>query len=248
MSNLQPHIRCSEEDAARYAILPGDPQRVERIKEVLTDARDIAFNREHKSAVGYYKGVKVMAVSTGMGGPSTAIAIEELRKIGVEAMIRIGSCGALVPGIRLGELVVVNGAVRDDGTSKTYVEAEYPAIPDTELLFDVIQAARDCGVGYHVGITRSHDGLYVDQKDALNDYWAARGILGSDMETATLFTVGGLRKFRTASILNTVVEAQGSLESGINSYVDGAAAVLQGEKDEIRVALEAFVTFENSNH
>ncbi len=248
MSNLQPHIRCSSEDAARYAILPGDPGRVERIKEFLTDARDIAFNREHKSAVGYYKGVKVMAVSTGMGGPSTAIAAEELRKIGVEAMIRIGSCGALVPGIRLGELVIANGAVRDDGTSKTYVGTEYPAIPDTELLIDVIHAADSCGAGYHIGITRSHDGLYVDQKDELNDYWAARGVLGSDMETATLFTVGSLRGFRTASILNTVVEAQSSLEKGINSYVDGASAVLQGEKDEIRVALEAFVSLEKRNH
>ena len=95
MSTLQPHIRCSEEDAAKYAILPGDPARVDRIKEHLTDVKEIAFNREMKSISGYYKGVKVMAVSTGMGGASTGITVEELHNIGVEVMIRIGSCGAI---------------------------------------------------------------------------------------------------------------------------------------------------------
>ena len=95
MKNLQPHIRCSEEDAALYAILPVEPQRVDRFKEYLTDAKEIAFNREHKSVSGYYKGVRVMAVSTGMGGASTAIAVEELSHIGVKAMIRIGSCGGM---------------------------------------------------------------------------------------------------------------------------------------------------------
>lgn len=173
MSNLQPHIRCAEEDAALYAILPGDPQRVDRIKEYLTDVKEIAFNREHKSISGYYKGVKVMAVSTGMGGPSTAIAIEELAHIGVKAMVRIGSCGALREGIRLGDLVIVNGAVRDDGASKSYVDSIYPAIPDTELLFDVIEAAKEQDFPYHVGIGRSHDALYAETKGDLNELWGS---------------------------------------------------------------------------
>lgn len=244
MSNLQPHIRCTEEDAALYAILPGDPQRVDRIKEYLTDAKDIAFNREHKSVSGYYKGVKVMAVSTGMGGPSTAIAIEELAHIGVKAMIRIGSCGALREGIRLGDLVIVNGAVRDDGASKSYVDSIFPAIPDTELLFDVIEAAKEQGFPYHVGIGRSHDALYAEAKGDLNELWGSRGVLGSDMETATLFVVGGLRGVKTASILNNVVEVKGNLKDEINSYVDGASAVAEGEKREILTALEAMVALD----
>lgn len=244
MSNLQPHIRCTEEDAAFYAILPGDPQRVDRIKEYLTDARDIAFNREHKSVVGYYKGVKIMAVSTGMGGPSTAIAVEELAHIGVKAMIRIGSCGALREGIRLGDLVIVNGAVRDDGASKSYVDSIFPAIPDTELLFGVIEAAKGQGFPYHVGIGRSHDALYAEAKGDLNELWGSRGVLGSDMETATLFVVGGLRGVKTASILNNVVEVKGNLKDEINSYVDGASAVAEGEKREIITALEALAALE----
>lgn len=244
MSNLQPHIRCADEDAALYAILPGDPQRVDRIKKYLNDAKEIAFNREHKSVAGYYKGVKVMAVSTGMGGPSTAIAVEELANIGVKAMIRIGSCGALRGGIRLGDLVIVNGAVRDDGASRSYVDSAFPAIPDTELLFDVIEAAKNQKFPYHVGISRSHDALYVESKEGLDEFWGAHGVLGSDMETAALFVTGGLRGVKTASILNNVVEVEGNLKDEINSYVDGASAVAEGEKREILTALEAMAALE----
>ena len=247
MGNLQPHIRCSEEDAALYAILPGDPMRTERIKEFLTDAKDIAFNREMKSVSGYYKGVKVMAVSTGMGGASTAMTIEELANIGVKAMIRIGSCGALKSGIKLGDLVIVNGAVRDDGASKAYVETTYPSIPDTELLFDVIEAAKEQKFPYHVGMGRSHDCLYGETKVGLNEYWGSKGVLGSDMETATLFVVGALRGVKTASILNKVVEVEGNLMDEINSYVDGESAVAEGEKREIIAALEAFVKLDKQN-
>lgn len=247
MSNLQPHIRCSNEDAALYAILPGDPMRVDRIKAFLTDATDIAFNREHKSVSGYYKGVKIMAVSTGMGGPSTAIAIEELAKIGVKAMIRIGSCGALRAGIKLGDLLVVNGAVRDDGASKGYIDSIYPAIPDTELMCDVIESAKAMGYPYHVGIARSHDCLYGDPKGDLDEYWGAHNVLGSDMETSTLFVVGGLRGVKTASILNNVVEVGCDTTEGINSYVDGTSAVAEGEKKEIITALEALVALDKKN-
>ncbi|MBQ5870055.1 MAG: nucleoside phosphorylase, partial [Lachnospiraceae bacterium] len=196
---------------------------------------------EYKSVSGYYKGVKVIAMSTGMGGPSTAIGVEELANIGVEAMIRIGSCGALRSGIKLGDLVIVNGAVRDDGTSKAYIEQSYPSIPDTELLMDVIQTAKDKEYPYHVGIGRSHDCLYGDPKNNLDAYWGSKGVISSDMETATLFVVGSLRGVKTASILNNVVEVDGDLMDGINSYVDAESAVAEGEKREIITALEAFV-------
>ena len=244
MGNLQPHIRFTEEEAAKYAILPGDPKRVDRIAKFLDDVKEITFNREYKSISGYYKGVKVLAMSTGMGGPSTAIGVEELANIGVEAMIRIGSCGALRSGIKLGDLVIVNGAVRDDGASNAYIDKAFPAIPDTELLMDVIQAAKAMEYPYHVGIGRSHDCLYGDPKENLDTYWGSKGVISSDMETSTLFVVGSLRGVKTASILNNVVEADGDLMDGINSYVDAESAVAEGEKREIITALEAFVLME----
>lgn len=246
MVEVQAHIRLTEEDGAKYALLPGDPGRIDHIKTFLSDAKELAYNREMRSISGSYKGIKVLAVSTGMGGASTGITIEELHNIGVEYMIRIGSCGALDSNMKLGDLLIVNGAVRDEGTSKAYVESTYPAIPDTELLMNVIQAAKESKVSYYIGKARSHDSFYIDGEEEINKYWSKRGIMGSDMETAALFTVGSLRGVKTASILNTVVEFEGNLTQEINGYVDGDTSTEQGERNEILVALEAFVLNERN--
>ncbi|HWT74276.1 MAG TPA: nucleoside phosphorylase [Mobilitalea sp.] len=245
MSDLQPHIRLSREESARYALLPGDPGRIDHIKTFLTDVKELAYNRELRSISGYYKGMKVLAVSTGMGGASTGIAVEELHNIGVEYMIRIGSCGALDSTMRLGDLLIVNGAARDEGTSKAYIESIYPAIPDTGLLMKVIQAAKECKAPYLIGKARSHDSFYTDREEEIDRYWSGKGIAGADMETAALFVIGSLRGVKTASILNTVVEYEGELTKEINQYVDGETSVKQGEHNEILVALEAFLKDEN---
>ena len=226
MDSLQPHIRCSRQDGAAYAILPGDPARVERIKGFLEDVKEIAFNREHKSVSGIYKGVRVMAVSTGMGGASTGIAVEELHHIGVKNMIRIGSCGALQRDIHMGDLLLIHGAVRDDGASRSYVEEQYPAVPDTELLMCMVETAK------------------TDREDEIDAYWHEKGILGADMETAALFTIGALRGVKTASVLNTVSLFEGNLEEEINGYVEGIYQAAEGEKNEILLALETIVRME----
>lgn len=245
MKERQAHIRLSREDSAKYAILPGDPGRIDHIKKYLTDAKELQFNREMRSVSGYYKGIKVLAVSTGMGGASTGITVEELHNIGVEYMIRIGSCGALDPSIHLGDLILVNGAVRDDGASKAYIESIYPAIPDTRLLMATIQAAEEHEFSFHIGRARSHDSFYTDREEEIDAYWSKQGILGADMETAALFTIGALRGVKCASILNTVVEFEEDLEKNINEYVDGESVVKQGEANEIITALEAFLIESN---
>ncbi|MGT2911182.1 nucleoside phosphorylase [Streptococcus cameli] len=242
--SLQPHIRISETESARYAILPGDPMRVERVAAYLDQVENLAFNREHKSVRGLYKGIPILVVSTGMGGASAGIAIEELHRIGVKNMIRIGSCGALQPGIELGDLILLNGAVRDEGTSKAYIDAIFPAVPDTELLMATLAAAKDLDVSYHIGIGRSHDSFYTDQEEDIDRYWSQKGVLGSDMETAALFTIGQLRGIKTASILNTVALYEGQLAEDINGYVDLESRVALGEKHEILTALEAIYRME----
>lgn len=241
---LQPHIQCDSSRMAPYALLPGDPGRVDKVKAYLTNPVEIAFNREYKSIVGYYKGVKVMVVSTGIGGASTGIAVEELHNIGVHTMIRIGSCGALARDIQLGDLIIINGAVRDEGTSKAYMPAIYPAIPDTRLLMNLIQTAESKVYPYHIGKVRSHDSFYTDEEEQVDKYWASKDILGSDMETAALFVIGALRGIHTASILNTVVTYEGKLEQGINDYVGGESKTLQGERNEIVLALETLVKWD----
>lgn len=238
---LQPHIQLDENLGIKYAILPGDPARVDRIAKHLENVEDLGFNREYKKVCGTYKGVKVLAMSTGMGGASTGIAVEELKQIGVTHAIRIGSCGALKEGIKLGDLVIVNGAVRDDGASKTYVGAQYPAVPDTDLLFDCIEAAKEKEFPYHVGLARSHDSFYIDNEDEVSAYWSKQGVLGSDMETAALFTIGRIRGIKTAGILNNVVIWGEDTADSIGSYADGEDLTAVGERNEIIVALEAFV-------
>ena len=241
MAEIMPHIKLSEEQSVPYALLPGDPARLDRIGACLTDVRELAYNREYRSLRGIYKGIPVMAVSTGIGGASAAIAVEELSRIGVKSMIRIGSCGALQKGIGLGDLILVNGAVRDEGASASYAYSIYPAIPDTELLIACMEGARELGAKAHVGIARSHDSFYIDEEEEVCAYWQKKGVLGSDMETAALFVVGRLRGVKTASILNTVVEYEGALEDNINSYTEGESAMVKGEQLEILTALEAFV-------
>lgn len=246
MEQLQPHIRLSETDKTQYALLPGDPKRIDHIKQFLEDATELSYNREIRSVSGFYKGVKILAVSTGMGGASTGIVVEELHKIGVDTMIRIGSCGALSEQIKLGDLILVSAAVRDEGTSKAYIEPIYPAIADPYVLQAMMQAVQENEFKHHVGIARSHDSFYTDNEEKIDKYWAKQNVLGADMETAALFVIGSLRGIHCGSILNTVVEYANDLQENINEYVNGDAIVTQGEKKEIRTALETFVILEKN--
>ena len=243
---IMPHLKLPVDLGIRYAILPGDPARVDRIAKFLESPRELAFNREYKSVGGSYKGVPILALSTGIGGPSTGIAVEELARMGVKAAIRIGSCGALQKNIHLGDLILVQGAVRDEGTSKTYLDPIYPAVPDYELLAACVEAAREKKFSAHVGLARSHDSFYTDREDEIDAYWSGQGILGADMETAALFVIGRLRGMKTASILNTVVEYEENLEENINSYSEGASLTMRGEEHEILTALEACCKIEQA--
>ena len=236
---LQPHIQLDDTLNIKYAILPGDPGRLDRIALQLQDVEELAYNREFRSLRGLYKGVPVLAISTGIGGSSAAIAIEELKKIGVTAMVRIGSCGALQKGIAIGDLIFACGAIRDDGASKAYVDARYPAVPDTGLLVNCVEAAREEGWPHHVGVVHSHESFYIDTNDAESAHWSALGALGVDMETAALFTVGRIRGVRTASILNNVVLYGQDTADAVADYAGGEDMSAVGERREIAVALEA---------
>ena len=161
----QAHICLDETLGIRYAILPGDPARLDRIAKELTDVQELAYNREFRSLRGRYKGVDVLALSTGIGGSSAGIAVEELHNIGITAAIRIGSCGALQKGIGLGELILVSGAVRDDGASKAYVPAIFPAVADFTLYACCKEAANCVGAVVHEGICHSHESFYHEENE-----------------------------------------------------------------------------------
>lgn len=234
----QPHIAL-DDPGIEYAILPGDPARIDRIKAHLENAEELAYNREFRSVRGRYKGVNILALSTGIGGCSAGIAVEELHNIGVRAAIRIGSCGALQSGIGLGELIVVSGAVRDDGASRAYLPEIYPAYADIGLLCCIMDAARALGIKCHEGVAHSHESFYHEENDAQSAYWSQKGVLGADMESAALLTIGRLRGMKVASILNNVVLYGADTADAIGDYAGGANLAAKGERDEIRLALEA---------
>ena len=240
----QPHIQLDESLNVRYAILPGDPRRAERIASHMSEVEDLGMNREYRSLVGAYRGARILAMSTGMGGVSTGIAVEELHNIGVTHAIRIGSCGALQTGIALGDLILGCGAIRDDGASKAYVHPEYPAVADYQLLGLCVDAAKAIGCPYHVGIIHSHESFYHEENDAESAYWSRKGALGADMESAALFTIGRLRGMKTASILNNVVVYGEDTANAIGGYVNGESLTAIGERNEILTALEAFYRLE----
>lgn len=237
---LQAHIRLSDSCGAKAAIMPGDPARIDRILPFLKNARELAYNREFRSVFGEFNGLPVLAVSTGIGGASAGIAIEELCNIGITHMIRIGSCGALQRGVALGDLIIPCAAVRDDGASLAYVDRRFPAAPDFELMTACVQAAKAQDVPFHIGLARSHDSFYIDDEAEVSEYWSKRGVLGADMETAALFTIGRLRNVKTASILNNVVIYGEDTGDSIAGYASGEDMTALGERREILTALNAF--------
>lgn len=221
------------------ALLPGDPARLDHIARFLDDVREVARNREFRTIKGTFEGLPVAATSTGIGGPSAAIAVEELVRVGVTTLIRVGSAGGLQPGIDRGALVVSTGSVREDGASAAYVDQRYPAVPSPAVFRAIVEAAGELGLAVHIGVTRSHDSFYTDHEDAVTGAWHRLGVLASDMETAALFVVGALRGARCGSILNVVVPYGGSLEEGVNKLGSAEEKTNRGEDNQIRLALTA---------
>lgn len=235
MTQVQPHIQLSSDMDVSKAILVGDPARLDILKTFLEDAHEVTYNREFRSVVGYYKSTKVLGLSTGVGAPSAVIAIEELAQIGVKEAIRVGSAGAYQDGIELGQLLIATGVVRDDGLSKQYVPVNYPAVPSLRLIHLAKKYAQD---KTWFGIIRSHDGFYMDDNAETEAYWSHFGVLGADMESGAVMTVGDLRGVETLSILNNVVLWQGDLQEGVNNLVNEGEIVAQGERDSLQLALD----------
>lgn len=210
--NKQYHINCGEGDVAPFVLLPGDPFRVPLFAKEWDDAKEIAFNREYRTFTGKTHGISISATSSGIGCPSEAIAVDELFRIGVETIIRVGSTGGIQPGMELGDLVISTGAVRLEGTSKEMVIPEYPAVAHYEVVMALIQAAEEQKQRYHVGITASTDTFYNGQgRPAYNNYLPSfkktiledmqhAGVVNFEMEAATLFTMASLFKKRAGAI------------------------------------------------
>ncbi|MDO5028231.1 MAG: uridine phosphorylase [Bacillota bacterium] len=208
------HIDLDDSHGAKYAILPGDPARVPLIAKYLDDAKEIGHNREYLSYLGSLEGEKVLVMSTGMGGPSTAIGVEELYMTGVRNFIRVGTCGAMQLDIVGGDIVIATAAIKLDGTADEYVPKEFPAVADFDLTEKLVRSSRDLNYTTHAGVVECKDSFY-GQHDPdrmpvgymLKNKWEAykmANCLASEMESATLFTLGSVLRARTACVLSVV--------------------------------------------
>ena len=205
------HIKLKKGDVGRYVFLPGDPGRTDQIAELFDDPKLMASNREYRTWTGTINGEKVSVTSTGIGCPSTAIAIEELISIGADTLIRVGTSGGMQPEQIPGELAITMAAIRDEGTSKQYMPPEFPAIADMTIIQALRQAAINLNVPYRVGITQSKDSFYgqhdperMPVSDQLLQRWKAwkmGGAICSEMEAATLFILGSIYRVRTGGIM-----------------------------------------------
>lgn len=211
---MQYHIHLTEEHGAKYAIIPGDPGRVEKIAAYLDDAKQVGYNREYNSYLGYLDGEKVLVVSTGIGGPSCAICVEELAKIGVDTFIRVGTCGGMQPEVEPGDVIIGSGAIRQDGTSREYLPIEFPAVADFKVTQALYNAAEKLGYRNHVGVVQAKDSFYGQHSPESMpiapellykwEAWKRGGCLASEMEGAALFIVGAARRLRTGAVFHCV--------------------------------------------
>lgn len=242
MKRIQPHIMCGVGDVARYVLMPGDPNRVERIAGFFDDAHKVASYRGYVTYTGKAGGVGVSACSTGIGCPSTAIAMEELMKIGADTFIRVGTTGALVPQLDSGDIVVATGAVRWEGTSRTYAPLEYPAVASYEVVNALLHAADELHVKVHPGIIISSDAFYGGNDEVLRRFGEAN-VLAIEMESSLMFTLASVRGMRAGSICTVdgnifKGSGKGEFEPGERSG-EQADRVQRGIEDEIRVAVRA---------
>lgn len=203
----QHHIDLKPGDVAETVFLPGDVHRAKFIADLFDEAEFVAHKRQYVTYTGTYRGTKISVTSTGIGCPALAIAVEELINVGAKNFIRIGTCGALQKHVRLGDVIIASGAVRGDGTSREYFPLEYTAVADFDTLEALIAAAKERGVEPHVGIIRAHDAFYAESILAGGDYlikdkpWIDSGVLSTENESSTLFTLATVRKCRSGTIL-----------------------------------------------
>ena len=214
----QYHIGLKSGDVGKYVILPGDPKRCKKIAEYFDDAKLVADNREYTTYTGYLNGEKVSVTSTGIGGSSASIALEELVNIGAETFIRVGTCGGIDIDVKGGDLVIATGAVRMEGTTKEYAPIEFPAVANLDVVNALIDAAKKSGSDYHTGIVQCKDSFYGQHNpdrmpvsyELTNKWeaWKRLGCLASEMESAALFVVGSFRRVKVGSIFLTVANQE----------------------------------------
>lgn len=241
-SGYEYHVHLRQGDVGQFVFLPGDPGRCETIAKRFDSPRHIGMNREFNTYTGSLLGVPVSVVSTGIGGPSAAIAMEELVRLGAHTFIRIGTCGGMDLSVKGGDLVIASGAIRMEGTTKEYAPIEFPAVPDFEIVQALVSAAKELNFPYHVGVIECKDSFFGQHEpekkpvgyELINKWkaWCALGAKGSEMESAALFVVAASLHVRVGTVLLALANQEREKAGLSNEQVHSTDR-------EISVAIEA---------
>jgi uridine phosphorylase len=229
----QPHLLVEEGDVEDIALVPGDPGRVDRIASHCDDSEVVAENREYKIVNATYEGVDLTICSTGIGCPSAAIAVEELATVGVETFIRVGTIGALQEDVEVGDMIVATGAAKEEGTSKRYESAVYPAVPDYDVLTSLVDSAEQNDEDVHVGPIVSDDAFYNESDEYVAD-WNDANLLAIEMEAATVFSLARRRGLRAGAICTV----DGNLVAGTQKGADGEEELPEKAKNNVERAID----------
>lgn len=243
----QYHIQAAAGEVGRYVLLPGDPKRCEKIAQHFDNPVLVADNREYVTYTGTLDGQKVSVTSTGIGGPSAAIAMEELKRCGADTFLRVGTCGGMQIPVKGGDLVIATGAIRAEGTSREYAPIEYPAVSDFDLAFALREAADHLGFRSHMGVVQCKDSFYGQHEpelkpvgyDLLNkwDAWVKCGCLASEMESAALFIVGSCLRVRVGTVLLCIANQERAKAGLPNEQVHDTSSAIKTAIEAIRILM-----------
>ncbi len=241
----QYHIGLKKGDVGKYVILPGDPKRCEKIAQYFDNPQLVGDNREFVTYTGYIDGEKVSVTSTGIGGPSAAIALEELTKIGATTFIRVGTCGGMAIDVKGGDIVIATAAIRMEGTSKEYAPIEFPAVANLEIVNALVKSASELGYTYHTGVVQCKDSFYGQHNPEkmpvhyeLQNKWEAwkkLGCLASEMESAALFVVASYLGVKIGSVFLTVANQEREKENLENPVVHDTEMAIKTAINAIKI-------------
>ncbi len=247
VEGMQYHIGVKTGEVGRYVLLPGDPKRCAKIAAYFEDPVLIADNREYVTYTGMLDGVRVSVTSTGIGGPSASIAMEELVKCGADTFVRIGTCGGMDIEVKGGDVVVATGAIRMEGTSKEYAPIEFPAVPDLDVTNALVTACKKLGITYHAGVVQCKDAFYGQHNPELMpvsfellqkwDAWLRMGCKASEMESAALFIVGQFLRVRVGSCFLVVANQEREKRGLPNAQVHDTDIAIKTAIEALRVLI-----------
>lgn len=247
-SGKQYHIGVGKGEVGRYVFLPGDPKRCEKIAKYFDQPVKVGDSREFVTYTGYLNGVKVSVTSTGVGGPSASIAMEELVACGADTFIRVGTCGGMDMNVQSGDLVIATGAIRMEGTSKEYAPIEYPAVADLDMVNALVEGAKRVNASYHTGVVECKDAFYGQHRpetlpngqDLLRKWnaWLGMGCKASEMESAALFIVAGYLHVRCGTTLLVVANQEREKQELPNPQVHDTDLAIRSAIEAVKYLIE----------